>query len=416
MMSLTPTRRAFCLTAASALAMTRSPLLAQSRSSTHPDVAAIDHDRILAAAAAAFTQPVTPITTLPATQTPGTPHDFYSEPEDFFPDPASPTGPWLQRKNRPANPAVFNPNAFTAHRDAVYALGKTVAALTAAFVITTEAKYAARAAEHLRAWFVTPATRMDPSLNFAQCVPNSPATLRFEGVVETVPLAEAARSVRFLTKSASLTPDDQKALHSWLAEYAQWLNDSRIGGLARDQKDHHGSSWLFQCAAFADANATGLTSDDSALDALRHRVRNVTLRAEINAFGFFPHCVSTPNPYRNSLFNLDLLAAACELLTTRFEDPWEYELQDGPGLRSAIAYHYPFILNRSQWPYPADIGHFEQLPARRSSLLLAGRAYSRPEYTALWKSLRPLPDSAAPDLLRTFPITQPLLWFNRAKP
>jgi len=416
----TPTRRAFCLTAAATLATRQSPLRAQmgvqSRSSTHPDIAAIDHDRILTAAARALTQPITPLTTLTAARTPGIPHDFYSEPEDFFPDPASSTAPWLQRKPSPANPVILNPDAFTSHRDAVYTLGTSVAALTAAFVISNDAKYAAKAAEHLRAWFVTPATRMNPSLNFGQSIPNSPTALRFEGVIETVPLAEAAHCIRFLTKSEALSSDELKALHAWFAEYAQWLNESRIGGLARDQKDRHGSSWLLQCAAFADANAIGFTSDDSALDALRHHFHTVTLRAEINAFGVFPHDVSTPNPYRNALFNLDLLSGACELLTTRFENAWEYELQDGPGLRSAIAFHFPFILNRSQWPYPADITHFKELPGRRSSLLLAGRAYNRPEYVDLWKSLEPLPRNASSELLRTFPITQPLLWFTRPKP
>jgi hypothetical protein len=396
--------------------MVQSPLRAQSRSSTHPDIAAIDRDRILAAAIRALTQPVAPITTLHAPRSSGTPHDFYSEPEDFFPDPASPASPWLQRKPTPANPAALNPEAFTAHRDAIYILGRTVAALTAAFVISNDAKYAAKAAEHLRAWFITPATRMNPSLEFGQRIPNSPSSLRFEGVIETVPLAETAHCLRFLAKSDALTSEELKTLRAWFAEYAKWLNDSRIGGLARDQKDRHGSSWLFQCAAFADANVIGFSSDDSTLDALRHRFHTVTLRAEINAFGVFPHDVATSNPYRNALFNLDLLAGACELLTTRFENPWEYELQDGPGLRSAIAYHYPFIVNRSTWPYPADITHFKELPGRRSSLLLAGRSYSRPEYVDLWKSLEPLPETAAPEVLRTFPITQPLLWFTRPKP
>ena len=414
-MSTPPTRRAFCFTAAATLATTQSSLLGQSRSSTHPDIAAIDRDRIVASATKAIALPITPITTIPASRSTGSSHDFYSEPEDFFPDAASAKSPWIQRKPSPANPNLTNPDAFTAHRDAVYALGTTVAALSAAFVVAGDTKYAAKAGEHLRAWFVTTATRMSPSLNFAQSVPNLPASLRFEGVIETVPLAEAAHCIRFLASSGTLDAEDLKAIRAWFAEYAKWLGESRVGGLARDQKDRHGSSWLFQCAAFADANVVGFTSDDSTLDALRHRFRTVTLRAELNAFGVFPHDVSTPNPYRNALVNLDLLAGVCELLTTRFENAWEYELQDGPGMRSAIAFHYPFILNRSQWPYPADIAHFKELPARRVSLLLAGRAYNRPEYVDLWKSLSPLSDTAAPELLRTFPITQPLLWFTRPK-
>jgi len=404
---MNPTRRAFCLTAAATMLHPRAK--AQSRAETHPDVAALDHDRILAAAAEALKAPITPITTLQAPRTPGTPHDFYSEPEDFFPDPASPTAPWIQRAGS------ANPNAFTAHRDAVYQLGVTIAALAAASTITADPKYAMKAAEHLRAWFITPATRMNPTLQLAQRVPNTP-TGRPEGVLDSLPLAEVARSLRFLEPSEALTPEELATIRKWFADYATWLDESRTAGLARDRRDHHASSWLFQSVAYADANVTGLTSDDAALNLLRHRFKTLTLRAQMNGNGIFPREVSTPSPFRNALFNLDLLTLACELLTTRFDNPWEYELQDGPGLRAAIAFHYPFIKAPATWPYPADVAHFKELPGRRISLLLAGRAYTQPSYVDLWKSLSPLPQTAAPELLRTFPITQPLLWFTKPKP
>jgi hypothetical protein len=134
----------------------------------------------------------------------------------------------------------------------------------------------------------------------------------------------------------------------------------------------------------------------------------------MTANGNFPHEVTTPDPYRNSLFNLDMLAVICDLLSTRFESVWDYELQDGPGMRSAIAYHFPFMQSRNSWPYPSDASHFTALPLRQPSLLLSARAYSRPEYAALWKTLPPDP----PDLVlqRTFPIRQPLLWVTRPRP
>jgi hypothetical protein len=103
-----------------------------------------------------------------------------------------------------------------------------------------------------------------------------------------------------------------------------------------------------------------------------------------------------------------MLAAVCLLLTTRFDNVWEYELEDGPGMRSAIAYHFPFIADRTAWPFRADIVHFNEVPGRRASLLFTARAYQRPEYAALWKKLPPDPPTL--DILRTLPIHQPLLW------
>jgi hypothetical protein len=109
-----------------------------------------------------------------------------------------------------------------------------------------------------------------------------------------------------------------------------------------------------------------------------------------------------------------MFAAVCVLLSTRFESVWEYELQDGPGMRTVIARLFPYIANRGTWPYRADAKYFNDLPIRPSSLLFAARAYSRPEYASLWTTLKP--DPAIPELERTFPIRQPLLWVTRPKP
>jgi hypothetical protein len=429
--SPTISRRAFCAATTAALLRAPSLLRAESQpqpepqpqtppstlSPTHPDIAALDHDRILAAAAPLLPHVPAPITDYPSRRSPGTPNDFYSEPENAYPDPASPGSPWQLRPTGPPNP-----NAFTDHRDLVFNFAYTVAALAAAFALTQDDRYATRAAAHLRAWFLTPATRMNPSLELCDRIPHAPTTrleARFEGILATVPLAEVAQAIPFLAASTApgaLTPAELTGLHAWFAAYLQWLADSRLANLARDNKDHHASSWLFQSAAFARFNVTGLTSDDATLEALRHRFRATALRAQVNANGFFPHELSTPNPYRNSLLNLDLLAAACDLLSTRFESAWDFELQDGPGMRAVLANLVPFIARPASWPYPADAAFFKLLPGRRPSLLFAGRAYKRPEYTNLWQSLPPIPATAPPEILRSLPITQPLLWIAHPKP
>lgn len=403
-------RRTFCAQAAGAVTtgIFLPPLLAAQQSTARPDVATIDHDRILKAADNYLAKPPVPLTTLPGKRTPGTPHDFYSEAEDYWPDPAKAEGPYLQRKGS------INPAAFTAHRDALLDLSIWVAALAAAYLLTKEERYALAATQHLRAWFVDPSTSMTPSLMYAGVV--LPAkTGRFEGILETVHLAEIAQAIPFLAHAEVFTSNDADALNKWFGAYFDWLNSSQLAGLARDQKDHHGSSWLLQTIAFIRLRLALLpNADDTPLGELRHRYKSVTIRAQINADGVFLHELSTPNPYRLSLFNLDMLAAICQLLYTPFDSVWEYDLQDGPGMRAAIARHYPYIKNKGAWPYPADAAYFENLPLRRPSLLFCARAYTRPEYADLWKSLPP--DTQIAELQRTFPIRQPLLWVTRPRP
>jgi hypothetical protein len=430
-------RRAFC-SGATTLLLAHGGLLrlaAQVQPSppatpTRPDVAAVDRDRILAAAERYLAQQPTPVTSLPGVRSPGAPHDYYSEAQPIADTGAAPpTG----AKSNPASPPPF-----TAHRDALFTLGLAVPALAAAHLLTGDDRYAEHAAVGLRAWFVDPATRMNPSLNFGQVMltpapdhvivrnnstfgagPIAPTGGRFEGILETVPLVEIAQAIPFLASSPALGESDRKALHAWFAAYLLWLtapqdSGQRLAALARDQKNHHATSWLLQTCAYATLTApegTAPKSEDSALEILRHRFKSITLRAQISPEGTFPHELSSATPYRDSLFNLDMMAGVCHLLTNRFESVWDYQLEDGPGMRSVIAYHFPFIADRGLWPYRADVAHFDQLPGRRASLLLTARAYQRPEYAALWKTLPP--DPAPLDILRTLPIHQPLLWVRQ---
>src|ERR1039458_4752430 len=174
-------RRAFCCGAASML-LARPALVAPARAfgqqtpaeafaSTQVDVAAIDHDRILAAAGRYLAQPPTPLPSLECARSPGTVHDYYSE---ATPDPgAGPAQPAAPGKN-----AASPPPPFTAHRDALFTLGLAVPALAGAWLLTRESRYAEHAALHLRAWFVDPATSMAPSLNCAHTLP-TPDDQRF---------------------------------------------------------------------------------------------------------------------------------------------------------------------------------------------------------------------------------------------
>jgi len=404
---MSTTRRTFC-TGTAALLLTPEHLLSQSappspRATSRPDVAAIDHDRILAAADKALTQPIAPLTTLPCPHSPGTPHDYYSEADDSWPDDSDPKAAWTQRPGKP------NPKAFLAHRDALLAMAMAVPALTAAFVLTKDERYAKQATAHLRAWFIAPATSMTPNLANASVIPPAKSG-RPEGVLEAVHLAEVAVSIPFLATSESLAQEDVDALTTWFTSYHDWLTTSRLAGLARDRKNHDASSWLLQATACARLN----TKDDRPLTQLRQQFKSSTIRAQITSDGNFPHELTTPNPYRNSLFNLDMLAGVCELITTRFETVWDSDLQDGPGMRSVVARMYPFLADRGTWPYKADAEYFTALPWRPPSLLFAARAYMRPEYAELWRKLPA--DPRIPELQRFFPIRQPLLWVTRPRP
>jgi hypothetical protein len=54
------------------------------------------------------------------------------------------------------------------------------------------------------------------------------------------------------------------------------------------------------------------------------------------------------------------------------------------------------------------VEHFEALPVRSPGLLFAGIARPEQKYIDLWKTLNP--DPVDKEIIRNYPIRQPLLW------
>jgi hypothetical protein len=77
-----------------------------------------------------------------------------------------------------------------------------------------------------------------------------------------------------------------------------------------------------------------------------------------------------------------------------------------------MKFMFPFIENREAWPFAHDVEHFEDFPVRNPALLFSGIAYDQQDYIALWKRLNP--DPIIPEVIRNFPIRQPLLWLPKS--
>jgi hypothetical protein len=393
------TRRSFCSAAVAAACSVPQMLHAQGAENIHFNVAEYDRARILAAATDALKQQPQTTTATAAPAKALDAHTYYSEDTEWFPAATAAKTPYEHRQG------YTNPEAFTAHRDALVRMNGIVSACTAAWRLTTETKYSQHAMLHLRTWFMDDATRMEPSLEHAATVP--PATDgNYRGVEETVALAETVRATSFLCAyNGVATEEEAAALRKWFGDFSTWLNESKKGMIAREAKDRLAMCWTLQAAEFA-----RFTHNSALLLECSHRFKDKLLR-QMNLDGEFPLELHRTNAYASSLFTLDCLSATCEVLSTPLERLWEFTLPDGRGMRSAVAFLFPAIESRARWKYPADAQHFTDWPVRQPSLLLAGRAFSRPEYLEVWKRLPAEPKSA--ELLRTFPIRQPALWAVR---
>jgi hypothetical protein len=373
-----------------------SPVLARPDSF---DPEAIERQRVLRGAKMALREPVRTIAGIPAPRSPAGPHDYYSEGDYWWPDPAHPRGPYIRRDG------YSNPAKFDGHRDALIAFGRFVPALVAGWSIARDPRYSRCAARHLRAWFVDPETRMNPDLSHAQAIIGRDQG-RAIGIIDTLQIVEVARAAERLRGAPGYDPATRAGVESWFRLYLGWLTGSKAGQQERDQANNHGTCWLLQVASFAK-----LLGDRTMLEAMRDRLTRTIIPHQIAPDGSQPLELVRTKPFGYSLFNLDVLAAATQLLSTPERDLWRFETADGRSVAKAVAFMAPFVADKSLWPFRHDVEYWADWPVRQPSLLFAGLALDRPEWLALWRRLDP--DPVVPEILRNFPLRQPILWVGR---
>ena len=373
-------------------------LAASSAQGQRLKVATFDRSRILTAANKYLNeQPIT-ITASRSPRSSGGLHDFFSEGDYWWPDPNNPSGPYIQRDG------MSNPDNFVDHRRYLMRLSIQVPALTAAWKITKDTRYARKAATHLRAWFIDEATRMNPSLEFAQAI-HGRFTGRGTGIIDTIHLVEVAKAIQVLEASGALSEAELKQIKKWFSDYVVWMTTSKNGTDERDARNNHGTCWVMQVSAFAD-----LLGDKTLLDYCRDRFKTVLVPNQIAVDGSFPEEKRRTKPYGYSLFNLDAMTTVCQILSTPNDNLWKFETRDGRGVARAVAYLYPYIKDKKSWPMKPDVMYDAEWPMRHISLLFAGRALNHRDYIELWQKLPA--DSNVEEVIRNFFIRQPVLWVD----
>ncbi len=361
------------------------------------DVAAIDRARIMAAANAALSAPPMTITAQRAKLSQGGSNDFYSNADYSWPDPSKPDGmPYINRDG------LSNPENFSAHRMAMRNTRDEVAALAAAYKLTREDRYAAKAATLLQVFFLDPKTRMNPNLQYAQAIPGG-VPGRSWGIIDGLHLVEVARAVEVIEASPAFPPQTAAGLKDWFRDLTEWMLTSRNGKAEGAAKNNHSVAYYLQIASFAH-----FTGDDKALALCRRQFKEVFVPNQMAPDGSFTLELKRTKPYGYSIFQLDNMAALCQILSTKDDNLWEFQLADGRGIRRAMEFLHPYLADKTTWPHAPDVQAWNSWPARQPSLLFAGIAFKETKYLDLWRKLPA--DPVDEEVRRNIAITQPILW------
>jgi hypothetical protein len=301
----------------------------------------------------------------------GDKHDYMSVAPYWWPDPSKPDGLPYIRKDGERNPARNNGDTDNAAESAMAAAVET---LGLAFFFTDHAPYAQHAVKLLRAWFIDPATRMNPNLSYAQGILGVTAG-RAAGVIDTIDLVPLLESVELLRASPAYTEADDRALRAWFAGYLDWLSTSEIGRAEKAATNNHGSWYDVQVARFALFVGRTDLARVVAGDA-----RQIRIAAQIQPDGSQPRELSRTRSFHYSFFNLSALFSLGTIGQKLNVDLHHFYTPTGASLRKALDYLLPYLDPAATWPH-------QQLGGRDSAtaipvLLRARRVYEDPRYEA----------------------------------
>ena len=324
------------------------------------------------------------------------PHCYCSFGDYWWKNPDTDDGlPYVKRDGE------SNPDNFNFHRLTLRRMRTSVSRLAIAYRLFGDERYATHATRMLREFFLDRDTYMEPHLLYAQGIPGV-CLGRGIGIIDTLHLTELPFAIDALRGSAAMTDNIYGGLREWFSDYLDWITTHPYGLAEKNEPNNHGICWHVQALSFAK-----FVDRQSVIDECIDRYRTVILPMQMRLDGAFPLELQRTKPYNYSIFALDNTVTIVHLAALCGEDLWSFALRDGRSIQTGLNFMLPFLENKSNWPLPPDIEHFDELPARASFMLFSGLHYRDERYLKLYESLAA--DTPDAEIRRNLAIREPLL-------
>lgn len=273
----------------------------------------------------------------------GDKHDYLSQARYFWPDPSKPDGmPYINRDG------ISNPEIYKLDRYRLGSMAEMVNTLAFAYYFTGDERYAAKATEMLRVWFLNKDTRMNPNLEYAQMIPGQNGNKgRNYGVLDTYSLVPMLDGVRLLEKSKSFKAKDSKALKKWFSGLVHWIVTSPQGIEESQQANNHSTACDAQIIAFA------LYGGDRELaQKVAGEVAQKRIFKQIEPDGRQPHELWRTLAFGYSQYNLTHLLDIMQMAANAGLDMGTVVSNDGRSVEKGLDYLASFIgKNAKAWEY-----------------------------------------------------------------
>ena len=283
-----------------------------------------------------------PWSVMDKSQTPpsGDKHDYMSLARYFWPDSSKPDGlPYIQQDGE-TNPEVES----ITDRKGFEKVGHNVSTFALAYFFTGEEKYAEKAAELLRTWFLDPKTMMNPNFNFGQMVKGKKAEGRPSGLIESRPFNEIVDGIGFLEGSKSWTKTDQKGMIDWFEKYYNWLNTSEISLKEAATTNNHGMWFDVQKVAIALFIGKNVEAASILNEAKTKRIAT-----QIDPEGKQSRELARTRSLHYTHFNLEAMFKLASMAEKVGIDLWNFKTEDGRSIQKALDWAMPFVLGDKKW-------------------------------------------------------------------
>jgi hypothetical protein len=269
----------------------------------------------------------------------GNKHDYMSNAKYWWPDPQNPNAPYIRKDG------VTNPHTRTMDKDYLGKMADAVETLGLAFYIFDEERYARKAIENLRVWFLNEDSYMSPHMQYGQAIPNK-VDGRSYGIIETRKLIRVLDSVQLLSESTLWTASDQQGIKEWFQSYLNWLINSNHGKKEGSNGNNHETAYTFQVASYALFTDNVDIAHQKLIDHFKESIIQM-----IEPDGRQPRELSRTKSLHYSSMNLGLMIHLCQLAEYLFADLWHFETADGRSIQKAFDFLYPAWIDRNKWHY-----------------------------------------------------------------
>lgn len=305
------------------------------------------------------------------------PHDYLSLAPYWWPNPATPNHLPDIRRDGEHNPEAA---ALRDHNN-LQKMEADVHLLALAYFLTRDERYAARAEQQVRTWFLDPATRMNPNLQHAQEI-RGVNDGRGAGIIDAEGLADVVDALTLLSHAPGWSAADESGMHAWFEAYFDWLTTSKNGRAESATKNNHGN-WYDQQAV---AIAIYLGKTEYARDVVE-AAKTKRIASQIRPDGEEPLEEARTRSFHYSIFSLEALMRLALEAQTLGVDLWDAKTADSGSIRGALDFLLPYAEKQKTWTHQ-ELGGVT-MAELSGPLLMAAVHYRSAEYEAAGASAAP---------------------------